>query len=250
MQTTNAITVIQRISDDFTQRNEPFDDVEFPETRLLREIESQHPGELNMEQRARIVTIFCTLDYNRDANQLVDNLVELDGKSPHHFDPYSVLDVEELEYLFNGIGFRYPNRDAKGWRKNCDILVDKYNGRVTELILASGCDGPTLVDRLRDDGFLYLKGDKIAPMFARIISDEVAPMDGLWELDIPVDTHIHRLTEELAGSDMSNKAVRHWWRTISDHIDAPRHVVDGGLWHIGNKWDDWGEEYWEEVTSV
>lgn len=24
-------------------------------------------------------------------------------------------------------------------------------------------------------------------------------------------------------------------------------AVDGALWHIGNKWDDWGEDYWDSL---
>jgi hypothetical protein len=204
-----------------------------------------------MEERARIVAMFCTFDYNRDANQLVDKLLQLhdhaDGKG--FFDPWHVGSKKELEYHFDKIGFRYPNRDAKGWAKNCEILKNKYNGRVTELMLSVSSNAPDLVEQLNDDDFLYLKGDKIAPMFARILNDEVASLNDMWMLDIPVDTHIHRLTEELTDTEMSADDVRAWWGVVGEQADISLHVVDGGLWFIGNKWDDWGKQYWEEVTS-
>jgi N-glycosylase/DNA lyase len=71
----------------------------------------------------------------------------------------------------------------------------------------------------------------------------------MWSLDIPVDTHIHRLTEELTNTEMNNDDVRAWWGVIGERADIARHIVAGALWHIGNKWDEWGEEYWNEVTE-
>jgi len=250
----NQLDVIQQIEQDFDESNGPFADVEFPETRLVRELKVQagdtdEPIHFDMEERARIAAIFCTFDYNRNANQLVDNLIELHERDANLFDPWHVNSKGELEAHFEEIGFRYPNRDAHGWAKNCEILRNKYNGRVTELMLSVSSDAPDLVEQLEDDDFLYLKGAKIAPMFARILNDEVAPLDGMWSLDIPVDTHIHRLTEELTNTEMDNDDVRAWWGVIGERADIARHIVDGALWHIGNKWDEWGEDYWNEVTE-
>jgi len=250
----NQLDAIQRIEDDFEQSNGPFADVEFPETRLVRELkvqagETDEPIHFDMEERARIAAIFCTFDYNRNANQLVDNLLELHERDAHLFDPWHVRSKGELEHYFEDIGFRYPNRDANGWYKNCEILRNQYNGRVTELMLTVSSNAPELVEQLNEDDFLYLKGAKIAPMLARILNDEVAPLDDMWSLDIPVDTHIHRLTEELTETEMDNDDVRAWWGVIGEQADISRHIVDGALWHIGNKWDDWGEDYWTEVTE-
>ena len=250
----NQLDAIQQIEQDFDEGNGPFADVEFPETRLVRELKVQagdtdEPIHFDMEERARIAAIFCTFDYNRNANQLVDNLIKLHEKDANLFDPWNVRSKKELEAYFEAIGFRYPNRDANGWFKNCEILRNKYNGRVTELMLTVSADAPKLVEQLRDDDFLYLKGDKIAPMFARILNDEVAPLDDMWSLDIPVDTHIHRLTEDLTNTEMDNDDVRAWWGVIGERADIARHIVDGALWHIGNKWDEWGEDYWNKVTE-
>lgn len=250
----NQLDVIQQIEHDFEQGNGPFADVEFPESRLVRELkvqagETDEPIHFDMEERARIAAIFCTFDYNRDANQLVDNLVELHERDANLFDPWHVRSKGELAAHFDDIGFRYTNRDANGWYKNCEILRNKYNGRVTELMLSVSSNAPALVEQLNEDDFLYVKGAKIAPMFARILNDEVAPLDGLWELDIPADTHIVTLTEKLTDTEMSADEVRAWWQVIGEQGDISRHIVDGGIWQIGNNWDSWGEEYWEKVTN-
>jgi hypothetical protein len=250
----NQLDAIQRIEQDFEQNSGPFADVEFPETRLVRELKVQagdtdEPIHFDMEERARIAAIFCTFDYNRNANQLVDNLLELQEKDANLFDPWHVRSKGELKAYFEDIGFRYPNRDANGWYKNCEILRNQYNGRVTELMLSVSSNAPDLVEQLNDDDFLYLKGAKIAPMFARILNDEVAPLDGLWELDIPADTHIIGLTEELTDTEMNADDTRTWWQVIGEQGDISRHIVDGAMWQIGNNWQEWGQEYFAEVTG-
>lgn len=247
-------TVIRQIEQDFEEGNEPFDNVEFPEQRLVREHkvqagETDEPIHLDMEERARIFAAFSTFDYNRNANQLVDNLIELHEWNANLFDPWHVRSKEQLLSAFKDIGFRYPNRDAKAWKKNCQIFQDKYNGRVIELILSVSSNAPELVEQLNEDGFSCLKGAKIAPMFARIINDEVAPLNNIWELDIPVDTHIRSFTKEITESDMSDDDIRAWWQVMGEQSNISRHIVDGGIWFIGNQWDDWGEEYFSEVTG-
>lgn len=251
-----VFTVINRINDDFEQGNSPFDDVEFPEERLIREVKRQagnsdEPTSLSMEERARLVTAFSTFDYNRNANQLVDNLLELYDRQPNFFNPWKVHKSEQvLRQVFEEIGFRYPNRDAEGWAKNCRLLREKYHGRVTELILDTGCDAVSLVERLNSDGFSYLKGDKIAPMYARILSDEVAELHDLWKLEIPVDTWVRKITQEIVGSDMTDDEIREWWRNIAPAADIDRHTVDGGIWLIGNNLNEWGEDYLKEVLGT
>jgi N-glycosylase/DNA lyase len=115
-----------------------------------------------------------------------------------------------------------------------------------------------LVNRLEADDFNCLKGVKIAPMYARIIDDEVCDLHNIWELDIPVDTHIRRLSRDLfnseneffrVGKEVNDDEIRFVWRELAKEHDISRHIVDGGLWLIGNNWDSWGKEYWEEITS-
>lgn len=241
----NTLSAIERIEQDFKQGEPPFDNVTFPEERLLDELPHN-----SMEDRARLVTIFSTLDYNRDANQLVDKLLELHKGWPHLFEPQKVHSKKKVEHAFEKVSFRYGNRDANGWYKNCQILNEKYSGRVTELLLSVGADALNLVQRLEDDGFKYLKGVKIAPMYARIINDEVVTLDKLWELNIPVDLHIRRLSKELFDDDsLTDDEIREHWYMYGVTNNVDRHIVDGAMWQVGNNWDDWGKDYWEEVID-
>jgi endonuclease III len=248
-----AHDAIEQIETDFSEQNEPFDDIEFPEERLLEEAAdaayvSDKTADFSHEEKLRLISMFATFDYNRDANQLVDNVVEVFENNPHYIRPHQVDDEEELTECFEDVGFRYPSRDAAAWVKNCRILREKYHASWSEMLLESGLDAPTLVEGLEKDDFNCLKGVKIAPMYARIVSNEVAELDRLWELDIPIDTHVRTLSKKLFGDDeMSDDEIRDQWYVYGVQYGIDRHVVDGALWQIGNNWDQWGEDYWESL---
>jgi hypothetical protein len=251
--------VISRIENDFTQQKPPFDKVEFPEKRLLRELatDGDNVWRLSAEDKLAAISLFSTLDYNRDANQLADKILEVSERDGLNiFDAHEVSKSKNgVEYLFEDVPFRYKSRDANAWHKNCSILVEKYNGRWHELLLDVGCDASSLVKRLKEDDFNCLKGVKIAPMYARIIDDEVCNLHNMWRLDIPVDTHIRRLSTEFFQSrydtttEPADGKIRAFWLKLAEEYDISRHVVDGALWHIGNNWDEWGEDYWRKVTK-
>jgi endonuclease III len=250
----NTIEVIAEIEEDFEKRRPPFNNIEFPEERLLREL-SKDDGEkwrLSAEDKLAAISLFSTLDYNRDANQLVDKILDAaDHSGINVFNPHEVSHSKKgIEHLFEDVSFRYKSRDAHAWHKNCSIIVEEYNGRWTELLLEVGCDAPKLVEKLEEDGFNCLKGDKIAPMYARFIDQYVCDMNNVWELEIPVDTHIERLSKELFdASDLNKDEIRSEWRGVAIETGINRHIIDGGLWQIGNNWDEWGEDYWDKVTE-
>lgn len=246
-----TLATIARIQQDFEEQTGPFADVEFPEERLLREL----PHHMK-EGKMRIISMFATFDYNRDANRLVDNIIELWDRDPYKFTPSSVPLVEcenELEEILADIGFRYPSRDAHAWCKNNSIICSEYSGAWTDFLLETRLDAEALVERLNEDDFNCLKGRKIAPMYARIINDEVVELDNLWKLDIPVDVHVRRLSTDLfarfEGDDSTDDEIRKIWRLYGQREGVKRHVVDGALWFIGNQWNEWGEEYWNKVTE-
>lgn len=250
--TRNPVDTIERIEDDFGNERPPFDEQAFPERELLDRLDSAH-----VYERSVALFVFCTCDYNRDAFQLVGNIVELYEQSPMFLSPRAFVDrytEDELSEMMGEVGFRYRNRDARAVYTNYEILYNQY-GTVQNLLADVDYDSVGLVERVRGDGFLCLKGKKIAPMFARIMSENVRTLDRLWELDIAVDTHIRRLSKELFASGLvadetklnEDDFLRSVWREVASDHDIDRSVVDGALWLIGNNWDDWGESYWEEV---
>jgi len=250
----DALNAIEQIEQDFDERNEPFDDVVFPEERLLHEASvnagtNDEPLALSHEDTLRLVSMFSTFDYNRNANQLVDKILKLQEREPKVFDAWKVPRLS-LDTLFDAVSLRYPNRDANAWRTNCRILREQYHGRWHELLLDTGLDAVTLIEQVRDDDFNCLTGVKIAPMYARIVSQEVAELDRLWDLDVAVDIHIRQLSKKLfegADEDLSDDEIRDRWYFYAVQNDISRHVVDGALWQIGNNWDSWGQQYWEQL---
>ncbi len=242
--------VVRRIEHDFTNAEGPFSDKEelLPERAALESVD--------LDDTCNFLSFGVSLDYNRSANQLWDNCLELyeveDGYGTNYFDPEDVikLDEDELSAVFRSIGFRYGNRDARGWMKNSQILVDEFDGSWAGVIEeAKVRDGaPSLVYLLNEYDFMFIKGVKLAPFYAKVVHENITSLDNVWDLDIPVDVHIRRLTEKL--TDVSDDdEVREFWKQVGRDHDIEPMVVDGALWIIGNQWDDWGEEYWNEVTA-
>jgi hypothetical protein len=245
---------VRQIENDFKHAEPPFDEVEFPEQRLLKNLatDDDEVWRLSAEDKLAAISLFSTLDYNRNANQLVDKI--LDAADHDGFNIFNVHEVSAskngVEYLFKDVPFRYKSRDAHAWHKNCSIIVNKYNGKWHELLLDTGCDATSLVERLNEDDFNCLKGSKIAPMYARIINDEVCDLHNTWDLEIPVDTWVRKITQEMVGENMSDDDIRDWWRVMGEEAGVDRHVIDGGIWQIGNNLDDWGEEYLKDVLEI
>lgn len=242
------LAAIEQIQTDFAERNPPFDSTEFPQERLLDELPCP-----SLSDKAMLITTFSFLDYNRNASRLVDNLIELHEIQSKFYDPYYISNEREVEYAFNEVTFRYPNRDAATWHHNMSLLRDEYHGDVLELILDTGMDATALVSRVRADGFKCLGGDKIAPMYARLVSESVVELDNLWQLDLPVDVHTRRLSNDLFarfdGDTTTDDEIREIWRLYAERHGIERHVVDAALWQIGNNLEDWGRDYWYDVLQ-
>jgi len=235
---------IDRLAHEFENEIGPFSADNFPEARLVEQF-----GE---EQRAEYLSAFCTWDYNRRVDQLVKNMIELaeidDGYSTDYFYPPDVVGVpeDEMQAVFQSIGFRYGSQDAAIWQDNCTIITNKFGGSWSNLHEASGYHAPTLVKLLRDHDFKYIKGKKLAPFYARVVNDYVTELDDVWKLPIPVDTHIRRLSRDLFDDEeMGDDKIRTRWREIGEERSVSPAMVDGALWQIGYSWDDWGENYWE-----
>ena len=242
----NNINTIKQIESDFVNAEGPFSDKEelLPERAVLEHV--------SVEDQTNFLSYGVSLDYNRSAKQLWNNCLELyqmdDGHGTNYFNPRDVVerDLEELQAVFTSIGFRYGNRDAKGWMKNSQILVDVFNASWNSVIdRAIEMDGaPSLVKILNDHNFMYIKGVKLAPFYAKVVHENVKELENVWDLNIPVDVHIRRLTHKIAQDDsLSDDEIRQLWKDLGRNDGINPMVVDGALWIIGNRWDDWGKEY-------
>lgn len=231
-----SIDMIQKIEKDINSMNKPFDMNDLPEVEAFKRVNFFLDN---------FLTLGTSINYNRNADQLWKNCLELYNKSFRYFASPEFYNLEDLEFTFEEIGFRYYNRDAKGWYKNHKIIENTY-GSVKNMVKKSNYDGPKLVQEIKNSEFLYLKGDKLAPFYVKLVDRELYSLDKMWEIDIPVDTHIRRLSKELIGKEnISDDEIRAWWR----QKDCSRMVVDTGLWLIGNNWDSWGEDYWTSLKQ-
>ena len=233
--------MLEKIQSDFANAEGPFSNKEelLPERDVLEKVPKQ--------DHLAVLSYGVMLDYNRNASQLWDNILELYEREPAYFEPQSnkFLPLKPMQELFEDIGFRYHHRDAKGWRENSQILNEEFGGSWSRLLKEAEYDAETLAEFIEDAGFKYLKGEKLKPFYCKVVHENITELDNIWTLDIPVDVHIRRLTQDLAGEEeLTDDEIRAYWRERGREEDIDPMVVDGALWLIGNNWDDWGKVYW------
>lgn len=236
----SMVQAIQTIEQDFIGQNGPFADATLPEAEAI---------EQTCAPITEFLTLGVTLDYNRDATRLWANMVELSVREPNMFHAHDVaeMDLSEMQALFADIGFRYPNRDAKAWYDNCQVIVEKFNGSWSDFIRTSGYDAVKLAEVIQYHGIKYLQGDKLCPFYVKIVDAHIHDLENVWQLDIPVDVHIRRLTQRFVGKEISDDEIRTFWHEYGRENDISAMTVDTALWLIGNNWDDWGEDYFDTV---
>lgn len=236
---------ITELNQDYETLSGPFNGATLPEKEALSTIPE--------EDHLNVLAAGIQLDYNRGAEQLWSNISELYHKhNPAFFDPLTVTEncnPDQLSEVFDDIGFRYCNRDAKGWYDNCEILVENFGGEWSNLIESADGDAMALYDLIDEHSFMYLSGDKLRPFFVKVVDMNIKDLEGVWELPIPVDIHVRRLTQDITGEDLSDDEVRAFWKEYGQNHDVNPMVVDTALWLVGNNWDEWGETYWENLGT-
>lgn len=241
-------TLIETFEDDYENEVGPFDPSAFPEARVCSSVSN---GDM-----AEVLTYLVMLDYNRSADQLVDNILALYDDDQQWFYPHVVraADPEDVADVFTDIGFRYPNRDATAWVENSETIADRFGG-IGDMLMTAEYSAPKLVELLRDHEIKYLQGKKLAPFYSRVMHQHVVPLHDTHELPIPVDTHIRRLTTELFKQQgrlqrkPTDDEIREFWTEHSAKANTEALTVDRYLWLIGYNWNEGGEDYWNEVVA-
>jgi len=233
-------TIIETFERDYCDRRGPFDPTDFPESRVCTAVDDR--------DMAEVLTYLVMLDYNRSADQLVENVLTLYEDDQQWFDPNEVryMDSDDVADVFSDIGFRYSNRDSTAWVENSEIIADRFGG-VGDMLMAADYSAPELVQLVRDHEIKYLQGAKLSPFYARVMHQHVVPLEDTHKLPIPVDTHIRRLSKKLFG-DISDDEIRERWTEASAKAGTDALTVDRYLWLIGYNWDEGGEDYWNRVV--
>lgn len=222
------------IAEDYENGNGPFADVSLPEHEVAEKVAD--------EDKLAFFTFSSMLNYNRNSRDHWSKMLELYQDHPRIFNEH--VPSSELADLFDEYGVRYPNRDAETWAENFCKFNCEYDG-IDEFI-----SGKTALEIREDvDEFTFLGGNKLAPLWIRIVHELCQPVPGIEELEIPVDVHIRRVSEKLMGPAENDDIIRARWKAVMKSMEGSPVLIDKPLWLIGNYYSEWGKEYVNSLTS-
>lgn len=208
------------------------------------------------------ITLTVSIDYQRDAVALwrSSRRTYEDTETNYLFNPRMLHEKPISEIVRDMQKYRLsqkPNKDANIWRTVGLTFYKKWQGDPRKFLENCSWDAPLILARLKADSHLmggkrvkdypYLRGDKIGPLWVRMLRDNVG-LDEIRNLDkvpIPVDIHIARATLALgvlrgryAGSvENLFKTIRKaWFEGVEGlNVDGRPMIaldVDEPLWHL------------------
>jgi len=155
------------------------------------------------------ITLTVAVDYQRDAISLwnASRKTFEDPATRYLYDPKAVHEAKPSQIikdmLKHGLS-KKSKKDAYIWRTNALTFYKKWNGNPLCFIEDCNWDAPSVLKRLKTDTHLYsgkavadypfLRGDKIGPLWIRMLRDNIGidRLKGLDHIPIPVDIHIAR----------------------------------------------------------
>jgi hypothetical protein len=208
------------------------------------------------------ITLTVAIDYQRDAPQLwaASRATYADDRTRYLFSPQGLFErpvravVEDLHK--HGVS-RKPQKDAEIWRTVALTFLKKWAGDPRNFLTDCGWHAPTILSRLKADhhtlrgrevpDYPYLRGDKIGPLWLRMLRDNVGEsrLVGLERVPIPVDVHVARATFALGvvrgrysgPLDEAYEMVREAWFAGVQGLEAHGRPmvaldVDEALWNL------------------
>lgn len=247
--------VATEIADDYEHWREPFNQTGGITTPITNQIDG-------VREKGLFLTLTSSLNRQRDAERLFEKFERLYYDEHWIFEPETLIeerDFEELVDLFEREGTRYGQGDAEVWYEIALTLYEEYDSDVLNLLEECDYNMQKLEERVRTKSgdtrffkhgkrFPVLKGDKIRPLWLRLISRQVHRLENRDGSDVSVDTHLIQITNHLLGTEYTNdeadKArVREFWRDVCDGTDVQPVDIDGPLWYINRNWSEWGRAY-------
>lgn len=224
-----------------------------PEAQAVARLRRDGQPELTVR---RFLTFVCAMERNRDSNRLWDDAVELLASRPEAFDPatVSVMPLMELgETLSAAHMSRYHRSDTDAWQTIARSLL-AGNGPVAHLVEHGTGDAVKLLEDLcsvSSEGPRYplLKGPKIGPLWVRVMAEPGgARVENIDVVDIAVDVHVQKVTENLGvanthglAMDKAKPTIRDAWKSAVDGAEfgGPPGIagtcaaLDPALWAYG-----------------
>jgi len=252
---THLVDVADQMISDYKRWRGPFERDMLPEKQAIQGIDS-------VWERSCYITLTCALNYNRNARELWERTRQLYDDRSEFFDPYEVVEnigLVGIKNEFSKGGIRYPNRDARAWFDICQSLHGRFADSPIDIIMQENRDARRVYSFVReDDGFPCLGGEKIAPLWIRIMHEDVLEMESVSAIDIPVDVQVVRVTEYLQEQgvvdetelvDQEKDAVRVFWTDFGEEHGFDPVILDQPIWLIGNGWNEWGKEYLDRLIE-
>ena len=208
------------------------------------------------------LTLTVSIDYQRDANALWRNSRRTfeDPETRYLFDPASLHQTpykKVREDLHRHGLSQKPNRDAHIWRTVGVTFYKQWGGDPRNLLAACGWDAATVLNRLKESehawngrrviDYPYLRGDKIGPLWLRMLWDNagLTKLQNLEKVPIPVDIHVARATLALGVvhgqfsgrlDDVFTFIRKAWFESVTGLKIGDRDMialdVDEPLWHL------------------
>lgn len=279
--------VIQQVVEDYRASEGPFDgtiseeSAALPIERIWREMFTQ--------PEALYLTLSTALNYSgKQAETLRWRTKELWETERWIYEPDELVGNDryyDLLDLFKGQD-EYENhpameeyglmeggkRDANIWYTISATLYEEYDSNPMQLFEAKGHDARSIFDHVQTarreepaheeirmtKAFPYLGGEKVGPLWLRLIDDLVTPLEGVELLPLPVDAQIVKVTNYLFDteypsdpSDSEKEEIRDLWHPFCKEHDISTAELDDAFWRIGEQgnWDDWGKEYLDNLLA-
>jgi len=208
------------------------------------------------------ITMTVSIDYRRNATAMWKSAKATyeDEETRYLFNPKAVsqtpLGEIESDMRKHGLSAK-PRKDPAIWKTVGTSFAEKWGGNPLALIKDCGWDAMSILKRLKDGShehqgkrisdFPYLRGDKIGPLWLRMLKDTclVTDIQGLEQCPVPVDVHVARatinigvITGQFEGRmEALYPSIRNaWFKSVEGLQAVGRPMValdvDNPLWHL------------------
>lgn len=200
------------------------------------------------------ITLTSAIDYQKmiQANDLWKNSKKWAKEYPWLFKPdeFSKRTVEEIFAVFKEIrrsyGLFFEIKDIGIWIY-ISAALKSYGGSTLNLLQAFEFNAWNIYQELstnRKKEFPYLSGDKILPMWLKILfEDGEVALKNMDKLPLPVDKNVAEVTynlilQKVFDGNVTNaqkEEVRAVWNAIAKELNVPVITFDTALWVLGGK---------------
>ncbi len=157
------------------------------------------------------ITLTVSIDYQRDADVLwASSRQTYENSATHYlFNPKLLSETDFSKIAQDMRKFKLsqkPQKDASIWHTVGVTFYKKWQCDPRNFLADCNWDAPLILARLREDchlsngvcrpDFPYLRGNKIGPLWLRMLRDNagIAEIQNLDKVPIPVDIHVARAT--------------------------------------------------------